>query len=457
VTFQATQDAAGQWSADQPLQVLQALAAQPELAEWNTRLSTAPLWTLLRLTPSPEARTLDFPSRHASAMRCWDAQGTRWARPTGPASRAACNRRVRASPWRCRPAPAPFCARRNRAARPASPPKRGRPRPGPSTSWPSSAKPVLLDGGILVLAVFILVAGLLNREQHYLIFASWLVVNLRMAALSAGWDHQWLGQQIPYDWLLVLRPLTLALYYTVTIVLFRTLFLETLQKLGHTRPINFIFYTTLPVLVLSLALPYESFLPVIWATTAVGVLIYIYLLGHMLIGAPSRMAVWYAASIGIALLASVYEVAAAALGLTALIGAVNSVTAALASTLLTALAVAERMRQEHQDKLVVQAELQNAFRVNPIGLFTLDAKGRFLSTNPALNDMLGPTLQQPGQDDWTHHFGAEAWRQLAQQTQRVGDAELPLTAPNLQDPNHPGTTWSRRRGPTGASKGRCRT
>jgi len=149
------------------------------------------------------------------------------------------------------------------------------------------------------------------------------------------------------------------------------------------------------------------------------------------------MAVWYAASFGTALLASVYEVAAAALGLTALIGSINSVTAALASTLLTALAVAERMRQEHEDKLVVQAELQNAFRVNPIGLFSLDAQGRFLSTNPALLEMLGPAVDTPGQDHWAHHFGADAWQELVQQTQRGGDTELPLTATHPEDPQHP--------------------
>ena len=116
----------------------------------------------------------------------------------------------------------------------------------------------------------------------------------------------------------------------------------------------------------------------------------IFLLVRILQKTNSRVAIWYGAAISITLVASLYEVLAAALGIKGLIGSVNSVTAALSSSLLTALAIAEHMRQEHEQRLQVQAELAHTFEAMPIGLFTLDQRGRFLSANPALLDMLGP-------------------------------------------------------------------
>ena len=71
-------------------------------------------------------------------------------------------------------------------------------------------------------------------------------------------------------------------------------------------------------------------------------------------------------------------------------------TAALSSSLLAALAIAEQMRQEHVQRLEVQAELEHTYAAMPIGLFTLDLRGRFTSANPALVGMLGPNVLTDG-------------------------------------------------------------
>ena len=55
----------------------------------------------------------------------------------------------------------------------------------------------LLDGGMIVLALFVLITALINRQPLYVLFAGWLILNLRVGALSAGWDIQWLGQVVP--------------------------------------------------------------------------------------------------------------------------------------------------------------------------------------------------------------------------------------------------------------------
>src|SRR5690606_874155 len=78
--------------------------------------------------------------------------------------------------------------------------------------WESSAlqassdnfhrKSGLLDGGMIILALFMLVTALIVRQSRYLLFSAWLMVSLRVGSLSAGWDMQWLGQTVPHEWLL---------------------------------------------------------------------------------------------------------------------------------------------------------------------------------------------------------------------------------------------------------------
>ncbi|MDI1245366.1 MAG: EAL domain-containing protein, partial [Rhodoferax sp.] len=146
----------------------------------------------------------------------------------------------------------------------------------------------------------------------------------------------------------------------------------------------------------------------------VGIAMLIFLLVHILRKTNSRVAIWYGTAISITLVASLYEVLAAALGIKGLIGSVNSVTAALASSLLTALAIAEHMRQEHEQRLEVQAELEHTFEAMPIGLFTLDLHGRLLSANPALIDMLGPNVQKNDGRGWQQYVADGAWPLLHQ-------------------------------------------
>ena len=90
----------------------------------------------------------------------------------------------------------------------------------------------LLDGGVIMLALFALMTALINRAPVYVLFAVWLVFNLRMGTISAGWDTQWLGAVVPTDWLSASRLLTFAGFYAITGMLFRQLFREELIRFG---------------------------------------------------------------------------------------------------------------------------------------------------------------------------------------------------------------------------------
>ena len=155
----------------------------------------------------------------------------------------------------------------------------------------------------------------------------------------------------------------------------------------------------------------------------IGVLLFF--LAHILLVTRSKVAIWYGASICITLFASMSEVFAAAFGFTDLIGSINSVTAAMSSSLLAALAIAEQMRQEHKQKVEAQAELEHTYEAMPIGLFTLDLHGNFLSKNPALLAMMGRGERTPS-TSWAGYFNEVAWQQLLTMVHTHPDGELEI-------------------------------
>ena len=397
-----------------------------------THLSEAPFWLLLPLKEqqvNPATRSIEFASRHASDLRCWNANTLQWLGSADRTTSSGALEKVKAG----------FSMRLDAAASPSSLLCRAH-FVGPARitvlDWPTAAlgnsdqefhrNAGLLDGGLIVLALFVMTTALVNRRGVYVLFAVWLVVNLRMGALSAGWDTQWLGRSVPTDWMMRMRLITMALYYTLTATLFRELFRDDLAKVGYTPLLRIILWPTPPLLLMSATLPYATVLPFIWVTTGVGTAVAVFLLGQILYRTRSRVAMWYAASLAVTLGASLYEVVAAALGVKGLIGAVNSVTAALSSSLLASLAIAEQMRQEHKDRLAAQAELEHTFEAMPIGLFTLDLQGRFTSANPALIEMLGPQVLSPGRHAWHQYFHDGAWTQLYHLLEANGSGELEL-------------------------------
>ncbi len=422
-----------QGSADikEPAQALAHLQNRPLSPFHDTRLSESPVW-LSFVVPKSAANTplmVEFPSRHAMDVSCWDAgtlnrlgSGSRHGTAGGIAAVKAgfaleISPELTDRPLLCRSSatgPARLTVLRWQAA------------DLEISALEFHRKSGLLDGGILLLAGFILITALINRNGLYVLFAAWLVMNLRMASLSAGWDSQWLGSTVPQEWLVQARSLTLTLYYILTLTLFTSLFKEDLSLIGYKFFVKLAQWTCIPLLLLSIALPYALFLPLIWYVAGTGIAMLIFLLFRILRKTNSRVAIWYGAAISITLVASLYEVLAAALGIKGLIGSVNSVTAALSSSLLTALAIAEHMRLEHEQHLQVQAELAHTFEAMPIGLFTLDLHGRFLSANPALRNMLGQDVLTHEGANWQQYFADGAWAMLHQKVLNKTQNELEI-------------------------------
>lgn len=398
----------------------------------DTRLSETPYWFTFDTPKRVEASPLivEFPSRHTMAIECWDA---RTMRPLGRGDRQGASGDVSL-------VKAGFALQLNAASKGgqilcrthAVGPARLSAQVWGVEDLQVSAQDFhrssgLLDGGILLLALFLLITAFFNRNGTYVLFTTWLVVNLRMGALSAGWDAQWLGNSVPQDWLLRIRLITTALYYVLSLTLFRVLFRNDLRHFRSLLSLQFAMWTCPPLLLLAAVLPYQSYLPFLWISTGLSIGVMVFFLARILLTRRSKAAMWVAAAAAVAMVASLYEVLSAALGIKGLIGSINSVTAAFSSSLLVAMAIAQQMREEHEQRLEVQAELAHTFEAMPIGLFTLDMRGRFLSANPALLSMLGPNVLAKNGSHWQEYFSQGAWTALHERVHDQNQAELELS------------------------------
>lgn len=437
--FQVMNDAEGALT---PQQARSRLATAPAVAQYETRLTETPFWFLLDgvRTAGEPATAIEFPSRHALQISCWDA-GT--LQLLGQASRLHAQGAISAvKAGFALELKQPLLASRVLCRTNFIGPARLT-----ILKWPASQLGIsehafhrnagLLDGGMIILAVFMLITALISHEKTYIIFAAWLFVSLRVGALSAGWDFQWLGRTFPADWILQGRLATISLYYVVTLTLFKALFRDELGRIGYGFLINTMQWVGAALLPMMLVLPYARFLPVFWIAAAIGIPVLLFLMARILLFARSQVAIWYSASIAITLGAGLYEILASALGYNNLLNTVNSVTAALSSSLLASLALAAQMRSEHQDRIMAQAELRHNYEAMPIGLFTLDLHGCFLSANPALNSMLGHDVLAARHNLWHQHFHAGAWSQLLDLVHASTGTELEIQGKEKNESGEP--------------------
>lgn len=401
----------------QPAAAREALRGLPTVNIFDTRLSEAPIWFAFT-PPQLEADhagppLVYFPSRHARSLACW--QGADLA-PLGTASRAGTTGSLIAAksgfatnaidlsgvPVLCR---ATFVG-----------PARLTVTAWQAAEFDQSARGFamdmgLLEGGLTVLAVFMLLAALLNREPVYVVFAAWLIVNARLGAISAGWDMLWLGHQVPPAWLDGLRKLTFASNFPLTAFLFARLFREDLAQVGNRPLLRILEVLYLPLLAAALLLSYRQFIPVMWVGAAIGYGIIVYHLARILLVSRSRIALWFAASLVVTALAGFAEVFKALFGMTGAIPYFNSVTAALCSGLLVAMSLAEQMRIERSGRQEAEAALRKTYDQVPVAFFTADASGRILRGNPALGRLLGPKALD-GQARWPQFFESGSWESL---------------------------------------------
>lgn len=431
----------GSSAVPEPAGVLALLHQQAPVLTRETALSEQPFWFVFTVPPSPThdaaPRIAELPSRRASALACWDGQSlmplgrSDRSHNTGAmtAAKAGFALQLEASHLQT----PVLCRVESIGAAQISVLLWS------STDYQTSARAFhrtygLLEGGISVLCLCVLFIALINRSGLYLLFSAWLAINLRMAGLSLGGDTQWLGYLLPVEWLTDVRQMTKVIYYFMTAALFSALFREELKRVGSTTVLHLAQWTCVPVFLAALVLPRAQYLPLFWACTTTGIAVLLYYLARIFMVARSRVVVWCMCGVLITLFSILSEIVASAMGIRVLIGSVNSVTAALSSSILTALAIAEHLRLKQTNLVELQADSTQAFNAMPIGLFTLDTQGQLLSANPALWAMLGAGVVTDPMH-WSDFFEAGAWTRLHR---HLHERRASLTEPRGAGPN---ATW----------------
>ncbi len=250
----------------------EALGHVKPVSSYSMRLSEKPVWfSFTSPVMSTQSQTVvEFPSRHAQTL-AWNASTMQ---PLGQADRESVSGEIR-------PVKAGFFHARKQAHRAAF-------RVVPRHLFEFGADQRFLVGlagtaqlgarlpgklgtdrgrGLLTLAVFVFVTALINHKWTYVIFAVWLVGNLRLCANAMGWDMQWLGRLLPSEYLPILRQVTFAAYYLLTA---------------------------------ALTLPYAMFIPTLWVIAGFGIFVLLFFLTRLVwMMARSRTVMWYVGSLAV--------------------------------------------------------------------------------------------------------------------------------------------------------------
>lgn len=420
-----------------------ALAALRTLPSIPSVQASSPSWLLIDLPGSPQLddATLDLPSRLTQTLDCWKVD-TNTLRTLGNASRSQATGALRSNKMG-------FAIALGHLPTPASVLCYGTFVETGALSAELWSEPDLrnatsrfdrgiglLEGGLLTISLFILVIAITNREWVYLLLAAWLVGNLRLGAFALGWDSQWLGQDIPLEWMPLIRQLTVATYYLLTYTLLTQLF-----RSSRHAPFSGLWraaqWAGLIQLAGAFVLPYSSFQPLMWLVCGFGIVVAVLLLSRSVYRARSRIWLWHLVTLSMSLCVMLSGILLAIFGRTEFIDTFNSVIALLLSNIMVALAVAEHMREDRKERVRAQTELVSNYAVTPIGMFTLSAENVFQRTSPVLEQMLGFSLSGSKAVRWTDFFEPQDWDALAEKTKAGQEVEiktLPAIRPGV--PQH---------------------
>ena len=406
-----------------------ALTALRSSALSSTATTASASWFLVDVPYAPELgeTALEFPSRFLQTLSCWNAStmmsyGSADRTQTGGSIRWS--RQGYALMLAKTPLPASILCHASFAQESvlsmnlwASPDLR--------TAASRFTRSVsMLEGGLLTIALFILVIAITNREWVFLLLATWMVGNLRLGALAMGWDDRWLGHSIPWEWMPYIRQVTIAAYYLLTYTLFTEIF-RGRGGLGFPVLLRIARSGGLVLLAGALLLPYPWFQPLMWAVCAYGITLAVILLAWTVYTTRSRVWVWHIVSLSTALCVMLSGILLAVFGRSSFIDIFNGVIALLLANVLVALAVAERMREERRERVRAQTELISTYAVIPIAMFTLDNNQAFQRINPVLEQMLGFSLDGK-MVHWTDYFEPVDWHEIAEKTKAGEEVEIKL-------------------------------
>ena len=254
--------------------------------------------------------------------------------------------------------------------------------------------------GMTILAAFMALASLVNKDARYLALGFWLFLGLRVAQISQGTDANLYGLPLEAEWMPRLRMATIATYAWFCCVILNNLVEKDEARLMPGRLYRAWRAATtgsLCVLALgSLGLTFGVFLPLMWGIALNLVAYIVWRLVRLILSrkARSEAAAWCLLGLAVPMMSWVSEIMSASWGHSAYMGWLNNENGVLLSSLMVAMAFAQQIKEERKAKEQARAELKAAYDSSPMGLFEASAQGVVERSNPALLGMLGETADK---------------------------------------------------------------
>lgn len=389
-----------------PADALRKLRQTSSSIRQDTRLSTAPIWTYVTALPRSVGAAggptwLHLPSRHQARVTCFATKGAaaNWIgyagrdsttgalKPLGPGFAVSLSALSDATGLLCRtesvgPGRLTITALSNAQF--------------DAIHASHGVTSAFFEGGALVLGAILMIVAFIARDPVYAIFCLWVLLNERMAALSGGWDFTWLTIPIDADLLPTVRAATMTAYYACTAAVFRALFSRDVLAVGMSRPTLTASLCALPLLVMSVTLPYGTYLPILWVASAIGS--FVLLLASMRLAVQRNgAAAFYFFGIALTLIASFYEVLAAAWGFEWAKSFINSTFAAFTSMVLVGAALGFRLRHEMTRGAETTVAANTMLASAPIGLAAMTPDGQLVDANTLFMQKIGKVDLAPAQ------------------------------------------------------------
>lgn len=269
-----------------------------------------------------------------------------------------------------------------------------------SESSKSEKRKGFLEGSLVLLIAAVTVISILGQSSLFLVYGFWLFFSLRLAMIFEGWDHEFFGFEVPLELLPEARKWVLSLYYSSTSLLAVFLF-DNLRRPGWSWAVRGAWMSSGAFVVLSLTVSYGTFLQVYWPLSLFSVAALLGAVVQLVFERRSTMSLYFLLALVFTFTGVVLELLNVWFNWSWHALSFNSASITMATSLMTAVLLAERFSKLQEQKRVVNQSLNVAtqrldrvFHMAPSAMFSASPRGKLLGYNSRFRqDFLSPELE----------------------------------------------------------------
>lgn len=258
-----------------------------------------------------------------------------------------------------------------------------------------------LEGSLLLLISAMAVIALFGRSSLFMVYGMWLFFGLRMAMIFEGWDHEFFGMEIPLDSLPHYRKLVLAAYYFFTAAL-AVLIFDNLKRPQWRTMVRAVFAIAFLLVGLAIFASYSIFLQVYWPLSLLSIAVLFVAALQLAMERSKSLTLYFSLGLALAFSGVVLELLDIWFEIDLKVFILNSASMTLATSLMTAILLAERFRFVQDQRRMakrslsqVNQRLQRVFHMAPSAMFSASSSGQLLNYNAKFQDDFLDAYQRP--------------------------------------------------------------